>query len=602
MLQKDTLTSADKAALESAKAAYDKLGAQVQNYVPQAVKDKLNTTFPEEPVLANGYYTIGNGSVVIDILDVRYEDNIPAVSYQFLEQNNQLFYFEKLTDGKYKITAVHSKKALTMQTNGSVVQSHFAGADNQKWEIAKVGSQYTLKNFGQNRYLSVTGSSVSGVANATNLALTQKAGIQRIVHVVAVEDGTYQMQSVGSQLYVGAEYTSIADGARLTQQSATNTNSQKWTVKNHKDGKVYITSVHSQKMLDLDLPTNLCYQWVDGYNLNQRWYMESAGNDSYYVKNAAKDAMLAVADNTNGNQLTIKNRDENDHYQKWKFHYVTATEEVNQLENGYYTIGNDGVVIDMLDVRYEDNVPAVSWYFGEQNNQLFEFVKQDDGNYQIIAVHSKKSLTMQSNGSVVQSRWTGANNQKWRVTRDTQGNTYIANVANNQLLAVTKNGVTCNSTGRGWAQTLQLEQKSGVQKIVNIAAVEDGTYQIQSAASNLYIGSENGGTSDGVKVTQQASAQQWTVTNHKDDKVYITTAGNKMLDLDFPTNQCFQWVDGYNLNQRWLIETGTNGNFYVKNAARNVVLAAANTTSGSQLTVAAKSTADNKQLWKFIPA
>lgn len=170
--------------------------------------------------------------------------------------------------------------------------------------------------------------------------------------------------------------------------------------------------------------------------------MESAGNDSYYVKNAAKDAMLAVADNTNGNQLTIKNRDKNDHYQKWKFHYVTATEEVNQLENGYYTIGNDGVVIDMLDVRYEDNVPAVSWYFGEQNNQLFEFVKQDDGNYQIIAVHSKKSLTMQSNGSVVQSRWTGANNQKWRVTRDTQGNTYIANVANNQLLAVTKNGVT----------------------------------------------------------------------------------------------------------------------------------------------------------------
>lgn len=181
--------------MESAKAAYDKLGAQVQNYVPQAVKDKLNTTFPEEPVLANGYYTIGNGSVVIDILDVRYEDNIPAVSYQFLEQNNQLFYFEKLTDGKYKITAVHSKKALTMQTNGSVVQSHFAGADNQKWEIAKVGSQYTLKNVGQNRYLSVTGSSVSGVANATNLALTQKAGIQRIVHVVAVEDGTYQMQS-----------------------------------------------------------------------------------------------------------------------------------------------------------------------------------------------------------------------------------------------------------------------------------------------------------------------------------------------------------------------------------------------------------------------
>ena len=116
-----------------------------------------------------------------------------------------------------------------------------------------------------------------------------------------------------------------------------------------------------------------------------------------------------------------------------------------------------------------------------------------------------------------------------------------------------------------------------MQKIVNIAAVEDGTYQIQSAASNLYIGSENGGTSDGVKVTQQASAQQWTVTNHKDGKVYIT-------------------------NQRWLIETGTNGNFYVKNAARNVVLAAANTTSGSQLTVAAKSTADNKQLWKFIPA
>ena len=35
---------------------------------------------------------------------------------------------------------------------------------------------------------------------------------------------------------------------------------------------------------------------------------------------------------------------------------------------------------------------------------------------------------MQADGSVVQSRWEDANNQKWKVIRDVRGNYYIQNV------------------------------------------------------------------------------------------------------------------------------------------------------------------------------
>ena len=74
---------------------------------------------------------------------------------------------------------------------------------------------------------------------------------------------------------------------------------------------------------------------------------------------------------------------------------------------------------------------------GNQPKQsAVSFEKQEDGNYKITAVHSKKALTMESDGRIVQSRWKNANNQKWKVIRDLQGNYYIQNVESSKGISL----------------------------------------------------------------------------------------------------------------------------------------------------------------------
>lgn len=564
-----------------------------------------STSDSDQPgVVTQEYYSIENAGRAVDMQDVRYEDGVQAVPWYFSNQNNQVFAFEQLSDSYYKIVAVHSKKALTMQSDYTVVQKHFTGSENsQKWKMEKGSDgRYTLTNVQYNRKLQLDANGVTGVTGNATVTLEKRDAEQPISAIAGVEDGVYEIQSAASSLYIGTENNSIADGDKITQQSKNDQNSQKWVVKNHKDGQVYITSANSQKMLDLDMPTKMCFQWVDGYNLNQRWHVLETGTaGEYLVKNAASATMLAVTDSNQGSQLTATAESSTDHNQKWKFSYVTAGEEKNKLENGYYTIGNEGVVVDIKDVLYDEGVQAVSWYFGEQNNQLFEFTKLTDGNYKIVAVHSKKALTMEANGTVTQKHFReNDSNQKWEVTRDLDGNTYLKNVGRSKLMTVTR-GSGVNSAATRFATTkLQLELKKGLQPIVQVAGIENGTYQIQSVSDSSYVVTEGNSSANGTKVVKSTSGnnQKWTVTNFKNGPTHITLQNGYMLDLDVPTSKVNLYSDGWNVNQRWWIEPN-GGNYLVRNALNGKMLALP-TGSDTQLTGADKNTNDTNQQWKFV--
>ena len=553
--------------------------------------DNVNT-------LANGYYTIGNDGVVVDMQDVRYEDGVQAVSWYFGDQNNQLFLFEKLDSG-YKITAVHSKKVLTMQADGSVVQSRWTDAANQKWNVIQdVQGNFYLQNLQNNAAMSVTTAGVScgNYTQSANqkLTLEQKSSTLPISAIAAVEDGVYQIQSVATKQVIGSENGATADGTAIVPETASNASSQKWRLENRKDGQVYLTSVKAEKLLDLDLANNLCYQWVDGYNLNQRWNIEAV-EGGFYIKNAATGTALELA----GAQLTASAAAGKD-TQKWGFVATTVKEEINTLADGYYTIGNNGVVVDMQDVRYEDGVQAVSWYFGDQNNQLFLFEKLDSG-YKITAVHSKKVLTMQADGSVVQSRWTDAANQKWNVIQDVQGNFYLQNLQNNAAMSVTTAGVSCGNYTQSANQKLTLEQKSSTLPISAIAAVEDGVYQIQSVANGQNLTVENNSWSNGAAIltaaAQDINNQKWHLENRKDGRTIITgVSSRKTLDLDLASGTYVQWKDANTDNQRWYLENHS-GNYWIRNHANGTAIAA----NDSKVASAAFDANAQNQQWTLLP-
>ena len=585
-------------ALQAGSTTITVTAAATDNYNAATATVALTVTQPAPTVvLENGYYSIENNGHAIDMLDVRYDDETPAVSYFFSDQNNQVFHFEQQSDGNYKITVVHSKKSLTMTQTGTVVQRHDTADDSQRWSITKQeNGTYLLYNVGQKRYLSLTQSGVSGVSGQASVTLNVREAVQPIVHIVAVEDGIYEMQSVANSNVIAPQNGSVAEGATIALQQKNSKNIQKWRVENQKDGKVYITSVGSQMMLDLDVPSGQVHQYTDGYNLNQRWYLEVVADGAVFVQNAATGTVLTA----NGTSLGVAGKNESDQNQKWQLTYTTAAEETNGLADGYYTIGNQGWVIDIKDAKYDEGLPALSWYFGKQNNQLFKFEKQSGDYYKITAVHAQKALTMQNDGSVTQNHWSDAANQRWTVTRDASGNTYIKNVGTGKLLSVTGAGVSGETTNRTAANTLQVIGYSDVFAISHIVTVDDGIYEMQLAGSGNVIAPQNGSVAEGATIALQQknskNIQKWRVENQKDGKVYITSVGSQMmLDLDVPSGQVHQYTDGYNLNQRWYLEVAADGAVFIQNAATGTVL----TANGTSLGVAGKNESNQNQKWQL---
>ena len=82
-----------------------------------------------------GIYVISNvNGLVIDIYGSMKDDDTPLILYSLHGGDNQIFIIERQEDLTYKITAKHSRLALTVNDD-TVVQSGWKGDDNQKWLI-----------------------------------------------------------------------------------------------------------------------------------------------------------------------------------------------------------------------------------------------------------------------------------------------------------------------------------------------------------------------------------------------------------------------------------------------------------------------------------
>ena len=66
---------------------------------------------------------------------------------------------------------------------------------------------------------------------------------------------------------------------------------------------------------------------------------------------------------------------------------------------------------------------------------------------------------MESDGRIVQSRWKNANNQKWKVIRDLQGNYYIQNVESSKGISFANGSIQGTVYNQSASQQLQLEKR-----------------------------------------------------------------------------------------------------------------------------------------------
>ena len=147
--------------------------------------------------------------------------------------NNQLFSFEKQADGNYKITAVHSKKALTMQSRRKGSTKPLEDANNQKWKVIRdVRGNYYIQNVESSKGISFENGSIQGTVYNQNasqqLQLEKREEVFSNVSVAVVEDGTYQIQSSLTGKNLGVENNSWFNGASILQMTSADENNQKW--------------------------------------------------------------------------------------------------------------------------------------------------------------------------------------------------------------------------------------------------------------------------------------------------------------------------------------------------------------------------------------
>ena len=263
----------------------------------------LSVRYPDGyEAISNGKYQICSAldnSSVVSIASASQNDEANALLYANEHHTNQIFNFENLGNGYYKIIAEHSGKSLDVYNNenksgANVQQYSWNNNENQQWVIREAGDGYFyIISKGNGLYLDV----YEGVAkNDANIDTYSGHGgtsekwslIPCLEGTKEIEDGAYRIQSALDSSYG----LNVAGGSKADEA-----NVQLGLVEDYyqvtfcEDGSYKIINVNSQKSLDAyssdsmkgkKKGTNVQQFYVNG-NDNQKWIIKSAGNGQYYV-------------------------------------------------------------------------------------------------------------------------------------------------------------------------------------------------------------------------------------------------------------------------------------------------------------------------------
>lgn len=120
-------------------------GANVQLYYDNGT-DAQKFKFIPINIIDNDTYEIEtklNSNRILDVSDASTQEGANIQIWTADNVDQQRFILTALTTDTYKITAKHSNKALTVDTNtNNVYQSTYSDAENQKWKIIEAGDGY----------------------------------------------------------------------------------------------------------------------------------------------------------------------------------------------------------------------------------------------------------------------------------------------------------------------------------------------------------------------------------------------------------------------------------------------------------------------------
>ena len=280
------------------------------NNMESSISLKVNYITGENTV-ANGKYQIcsalDNASVV-SVASASKADEANVLLYANEYHSNQVFEFEYLGDGYYKISAVHSGKSLDVyngeKKNGANVQQYsWKNSDNQKWVVKDAGDGYFyIISKSNSLYLDVYGGEVYNDANIDTYS--GHGGISEKWKLIpygeaAVADGKYQICSaLDNSSVISVALASDKDEANVLLYANEYHKNQIFNFEYLGNGYYKISAEHSNKSLDVyngesKNGTNVQqYSWKNSDN--QKWVVRDAGDGYFYIISKATGLYLDV--------------------------------------------------------------------------------------------------------------------------------------------------------------------------------------------------------------------------------------------------------------------------------------------------------------------
>lgn len=437
-------------------------GAILQSYYYKGTdeqKFKLQPCLEEQGTQSaeDGTYRILSKVNHNKIFDVAYASKANGGIIQIWNNERviqQKFKIEYVGEGYYKIKAKISNKVLTVESENpkegsKITQQEDEDLETQKWILKKQEeSVYAIVSKCGNLYIDL------GDVKAEcgqSLILQSETDLENQQFILVNETPTQNLAQMENGIYKialksnyvidvsGGSYGNVANIQIWTNE---NVQQQKFQITRIDDNSnVYkITAVHSAKVLDVQGANCNCGANVNQYESNgtdaQFWYVRDCGDGYYNIISKLNGLCLDIAggnifQNGNNAQLFYDNKTD---AQKFKFIPVSI------LDNNTYEIEtklNSNMVVDVSGATLANGGNVQLWGADNAQQQRFVFEALSRDTYKIIAKHSNKVLTVDSNtGNVYQSEYSGRENQKWRINPAGEGYYKLICIANQKALDV----------------------------------------------------------------------------------------------------------------------------------------------------------------------
>ena len=305
----------------------DELRELIINYEEEDTNTKIenynNTT--SSNAKSDGIYRIAVGTVPNKVIEVAVSNVANDAKIDIWDNGNvlaQKFYFE-YEDGYYKITAMHTRKSLTVKNEelkegAEIVQTEYEGLDSQKWILRDSKKNGWVISLLSNPELSLT---VEGnIVNGSKLVLGKtEDNNNQMFYLFNItedehykEDGIYRM-AVGADSNKTVEVvgSNTADDANVDIWNNGNVLAQKFYFE-YEDGYYKISAMHTRKYLTVK-DGEIVQSTYEGLD-SQKWILRDSKKNGWVISLFSNPQLSITVEGNiaNGSKLVLsKTEDSN---------------------------------------------------------------------------------------------------------------------------------------------------------------------------------------------------------------------------------------------------------------------------------------------------